>query len=200
MTIAVLANEEQWDELGINATGINWERITSLHTEIPLVDGYIILQEINQQQLANIKKPLILNSVAHTLKELQTGTNVVRINGWNSFLKRNVWEVSGIISDEVKQIFSAVNKQYIEAADEAGLVAARVIAMIINEAYFTLGEEVSSKEEIDTAMKLGTNYPFGPCEWVGIIGAKNVYDLLLVLSRQDKRYLPAPLLQKEASL
>ena len=199
MTIAVLANEEQWNEINRDAPGIQWVRITSLEEEIIIADAYIILQEINNGYLKHIQKPVVLNSVVYTLKELQTGANVVRINGWNGFLARNVWEVSGIISGDVKQIFTALNKQYIEAVDEPGLLAARVIAMIINEAYFALGEAVSSKDEIDTAMKLGTNYPFGPFEWAGIIGVKNVYDLLFVLSRQDKRYLPAPLLQKEAT-
>ncbi len=199
MTIAVLASEEQWEELNLDATKINWVRITSLQQEIVAADGYIILQKVSKQQLQNIRQPVILNSVAATLKELQTESNVVRINGWNSFLSRNIWEVAGAITDETTQILTALNKQYIEVADEPGLIAARVITMIINEAYFALGQEVSSKEEIDTAMKLGTNYPWGPFEWSRIIGVKNIYELLLVLSKNDKRYLPAPLLQTEAN-
>ena len=50
--------------------------------------------------------------------------------------------------------------------DIPGFISARVVSMIINEAYFALEEEVSSKEEIDTAMKLGTNYPYGPFDGV----------------------------------
>ena len=199
MTIAVLANEEQWKELTLDATEINWVRITSLQQEMVAADGYIILQEVDKQQLQNIQQPVLLNSVAATLKELQTESNVVRIIGWNSFLSRNIWEVAGTITDETTQILTAAKKIFIEVADEPGLVAARVIAMIINEAYFTLGQKVSSKEEIDTAMKLGTNYPFGPFEWAGIIGLKNIYVLLLTLSKNDKRYFPAPLLQKETN-
>ena len=42
--------------------------------------------------------------------------------------------------------------------------------MIINEAFLALQEGVSTKEEINTAMKLGTNYPLGPFEWVEKIG------------------------------
>lgn len=70
--------------------------------------------------------------------------------------------------------------------------------MVINEAYFTLDEKVSSKEEIDTAMKLGTNYPYGPFEWSTIIGLKNVFELLTVLSKTNSRYTASSLLQKEA--
>jgi 3-hydroxybutyryl-CoA dehydrogenase len=70
--------------------------------------------------------------------------------------------------------------------------------MIINEAYFALEENVSTKEEIDIAMKLGTNYPYGPFEWAKKIGLKNVVRLLTELSLSEKRYQPAGLLLKEA--
>ena len=55
-----------------------------------------------------------------------------------------------------------------------GFITARVIAMIINEAFFALQENVSSKEEIDTAMRLGTNYPYGPFEWTKLIGIDKI--------------------------
>lgn len=68
--------------------------------------------------------------------------------------------------------------------------------MIINEAYFTLGESVSSENEIDIAMKLGTNYPYGPFEWARLIGLRNIHSLLEKLTQEDIRYLPAPRLLK----
>ena len=78
--------------------------------------------------------------------------------------------------------------------DEPGLIAARVLAMIINEAYFALGDNVSTKAEIDTAMKLGTNYPLGPFEWADAIGHANILGLLQQLTATDKRYQPAAML------
>jgi 3-hydroxybutyryl-CoA dehydrogenase len=72
-----------------------------------------------------------------------------------------------------------------------------VIASVINEAYFTFGAGISTKDAIDTAMKLGTNYPFGPFEWGKLIGLNRVYTLLKELSRRDNRYEPAPALLKE---
>jgi 3-hydroxybutyryl-CoA dehydrogenase len=72
--------------------------------------------------------------------------------------------------------------------------------MIINEAYLALGEQVSSREDINTAMKLGTNYPFGPFEWAERIGPARVARLLTKLSESQPRYAPAPLLLKEAGL
>jgi 3-hydroxybutyryl-CoA dehydrogenase len=84
--------------------------------------------------------------------------------------------------------------------DVPGFIAPRVVTMIINEAYFALAENVSTKTEIDLAMKLGTNYPFGPFEWAEKIGLKNIAELLGTLSRVNKRYEPAPLLLNEAAL
>jgi 3-hydroxybutyryl-CoA dehydrogenase len=77
------------------------------------------------------------------------------------------------------------------------MVSARVVAMIVNEAYFALGEAISSKKDIDTAMKLGTNYPFGPFEWSEKVGLKNIYSLLLKLSESSARYAIAPAMIKE---
>jgi 3-hydroxybutyryl-CoA dehydrogenase len=73
-----------------------------------------------------------------------------------------------------------------------------VIASIINEAFFALQENVSTREDIDTAMKLGTNYPYGPFEWAERIGLMRIYGLLDALCRQHGRYLPAPLLKQTA--
>ena len=49
------------------------------------------------------------------------------------------------------------------------------------------------------AMKLGTNYPYGPFEWCKRIGIKHVYELIEALydDTQDERYKISPLLKKE---
>jgi len=86
----------------------------------------------------------------------------------------------------------------IRVEDEPGLISARIIAMIINEAYFANAENVSTEKEIDTAMKLGTNYPYGPFEWADKIGVKNIYVLLEKLSINDPRYHPSALLHAAA--
>ncbi|MFZ1533040.1 MAG: 3-hydroxyacyl-CoA dehydrogenase family protein [Chitinophagaceae bacterium] len=141
---------------------------------------------------------IIINSVEVTLSELPAG--FIRLNGWNSFLKRPVVEMAGTGKNKIiaEKVFSCFNKTTEWVADVPGLITARVISTIINEAYFTLAEKVSTKEEIDTAMKLGTNYPYGPFEWAEKIGLKNVYGLLQLLSKQNSRYTPSSLLQKEA--
>ena len=92
----------------------------------------------------------------------------VRINGWPGFLKRPVVEASSnskTIKEKAEKIFNDLDKKTEWVPDEPGFITARIIAMIINEAWFALEEGISTKEEIDTAMKLGTNYPYGPFEW-----------------------------------
>ncbi len=80
------------------------------------------------------------------------------------------------------------------------MVTPRIICMIINEAYFAIEENVASRNDIDLAMKLGTNYPYGPFEWCDKIGIKNVYELLnaVQMYTKDDRYKICELLKKEA--
>jgi 3-hydroxybutyryl-CoA dehydrogenase len=116
-------------------------------------------------------------------------------------LKRDVVEIAiGDPFDEtaVREVFGALDWKWRIVPDVAGMITARVIAMIINEAYFTLQANVSTKAEIDTAMKLGTNYPYGPFEWSEMIGLKRINKLLQALTASDNRYTPCALLQTEA--
>ncbi len=67
------------------------------------------------------------------------------------------------------------------------------MAMIINEAWHALAEEVSTKNEIDTAMKLGTNYPYGPFEWAEKIGlGRHIIEKRLRVGWSIERTLTTP--------
>src|SRR4030095_3046691 len=98
--------------------------------------------------------------------------------------------------DDVEKVFNALNWKYQLVPDIPGMISARILAMIINEAWYTYGEHISSKEEIDTAMRLGTNYPMGPFEWGDLIGLKKIHSLLKVLQKIDSRYTIAPALER----
>jgi len=143
-------------------------------------------------------RPVLLSSVTATLTGFPP--NMIRFNGWHGFLGRKIIEASA--SEKNKsigaEIFSHFHRAVEWIPDVVGFVSARVICMIINEAFFALAEKLSTREEIDIAMKLGTNYPYGPFEWCERIGAKHVYELLAELARSEPRYQPAPLLQVEA--
>jgi 3-hydroxybutyryl-CoA dehydrogenase len=80
-----------------------------------------------------------------------------------------------------------------------GMVTPRVVFMIINEAFYTLQEGTAEKEPINTAMKLGTNYPKGPFEWCQEAGIDNVYQTLTAVyeDTHDERYKLCPALKSE---
>ena len=80
------------------------------------------------------------------------------------------------------------------------MVLPRILCQIMNEAYFALQDEVAAPEDLDTAMKLGLNYPQGPVEWADRIGFHQVYAVLTALQNdlQEDRYRVAPLLKQMA--
>ncbi len=199
MTIAVWADKNQWKELFSESTCVSWIKLESVNEIVMAADAYFILKDIMNFTPVDLEKPVVINAVAETLQSLHLPANVTRINAWPGFLARSSWEIAGSISSGLQIIMTAINKQIIPVKDEPGLVAARTIAMLINEAYFALGEGVSTKAAIDIAMQLGTNYPYGLFAWTDKIGIQNIYSLLLVLQQQDNCYKPAPLLQKEAT-
>ena len=209
MRLVVLANEQQKEELlsaGINDDcKIDWINSSKEFSSYPDADAMMdLLFEENGYQATHLKsflpKTIFVNSIAKTISEI--GFPFIRINAWPGFLKRNIAEVAcGNESNKkgAEKILSLLNKKTEWVPDVKGFISARVVSMIINEAWFALEENVSTKEEIDIAMKLGTNYPYGPFEWGKKIGLKNIAGLLGELSLAEKRYMPAPLLIKEAA-
>jgi 3-hydroxybutyryl-CoA dehydrogenase len=160
------------------------------------------------ERYADFRGVVFLNTVKITLAELMFsldgnfGTKIFGFNGLPSLFQRSVLEVSVLASDDEKllrQTCSDLKTDYVLVDDRVGLVTPRVICMIINEAYFTVQEKTATREDIDIAMKLGTNYPYGPFEWSKKIGLKNVFETLEAVyeDTKDERYKICPLLKKE---
>ena len=196
MKLVVLGNDNSFDELTHGKDNVMWVRVQDFKTfkEHNDADAFFNLNE--DSCLLNysfINGPIFINSVIESVKD---DKNVFRINGWNGFLEKDIWEIPGEPDEKAMEVLTFLNKKVIPAPDEPGLISVRIIAMIINEAYFAIAEDVSSEKEIDIAMKLGTNYPFGPFEWGEKIGLKNIYSLLVKLSKENKKYSPAPSLEK----
>ncbi|MEO8820154.1 MAG: 3-hydroxyacyl-CoA dehydrogenase family protein [Ginsengibacter sp.] len=201
MEIFILADEDQKSEiLSISPTdkaSITFASNMPEENDWKNYDAFFLLsyyRQINPSKLAG--KRVYINEVNTTLAELNFPDNFCRINGWKGFLKRPVWEVATSKPQKNEEIFHFLNRKVILVKDEPGLISARVISMIVNEAFFALGEKVSSEKEIDMAMKLGTNYPYGPFEWAKKIGIEKIYDLLKKLSEKEDRYIQAPALKK----
>lgn len=196
MKFVVAGSNDAWKELSGGQEQIQWLQVEATtafanHTD---ADAFFNLNEdayLGDYQFSNV--PVFINSVAHPLGNTQ---NVIRFNGWNGFISHETWELAGTVKEADENVLKALNKKYLHTADEPGFISARIIAMIVNEAWFALGDEISTEAEIDIAMKLGTNYPYGPFEWGHKIGMKNIYDLLQQMSIAHKKYSPAPRLQQ----
>jgi len=86
------------------------------------------------------------------------------------------------------------------AGENAPLVLARLGATIANEACFALGEGVASAEDINTAMRLGYNWPIGSLEWGERLGWSRALGVLEELRElRGEGYRPAPALREFAA-
>jgi 3-hydroxybutyryl-CoA dehydrogenase len=104
-------------------------------------------------------------------------------------------------SETMAKVLSAsesLEKVPVEASDYPGFVSNRVLMPMINEAVFCLMEGVSTREGIDTVMKLGMNHPMGPLALADLIGLDVCLDILEVLHAGlgDDKYRPCPLLRR----
>jgi len=136
-------------------------------------------------------------------QNFQKKGHIVGLNTLPGFLNRDLWEMSTLQNEnkeKFNKLFPEVKAQWVK--DRVGMVSPRVLAMIINEACFTLEEGTANIEDIDKGMKLGTNYPFGPFEWADKIGVDQIFDLLSVLRKDtgDERFKICPLLKDKAIL
>jgi 3-hydroxybutyryl-CoA dehydrogenase len=80
---------------------------------------------------------------------------------------------------------------------DAAQIEARVLAAIVNEAASAVADDVATPDAIDTAMRLGTNWPDGPLAWGERIGLASVVHTLDALHAAvpDGRYRVVPLLR-----
>ncbi len=103
-------------------------------------------------------------------------------------------------SDEVNNLIFTVSKKLnkipVEVNDYPGFIANRILMPMINEAIYSLYEDVAGVEEIDTVMKLGMAHPMGPLQLADFIGLDVCLSILNVLYQGfgNSKYAPCPLL------
>lgn len=197
MKIVVFGDEDLYNEVSASKDNIDWKYIKKaekLSNED--ASAFLLFTEELPVEAFAINKPVFAGIMNNSASFLKLPDNILRVNAWPGFLQRNVWEVAGNFSPVHQSVLEALGKTAVNCADVAGFPSARIIAMIVNEAFYAIDDEISSDEEIDTAMKLGTNYPKGPFEWCNQVGGERILSLLQRLSHEHERYKPAPGLLK----
>ncbi|PAZ14185.1 3-hydroxyacyl-CoA dehydrogenase [Streptomyces sp. SA15] len=97
-------------------------------------------------------------------------------------------------------LFQALGKQVSVIGDVPGMIVARTVARIVDLAHDAVAKGVATEEDVDTAMRLGVNYPLGPFEWSRRLGRNWAYALLDDLHLRDPsgRYAPSLALYRHA--
>ncbi|EGX58397.1 3-hydroxy-acyl-CoA dehydrogenase [Streptomyces zinciresistens K42] len=101
---------------------------------------------------------------------------------------------------EAVGLFQALGKDVSVIGDVPGMIVARTVARIVDLAHDAVAKGVATEEDIDTAMRLGVNYPLGPFEWSRRLGRNWAYALLDDLHLRDPsgRYAPSLALYRHA--
>ena len=97
-----------------------------------------------------------------------------------------------------RALAEAMGKTCVTSRDYPGFIVNRILIPMLNEAAYALMEGLGSPEDIDTAMKLGTNQPMGPLQLADFIGLDTVLFIAEVMHRGlgDPKYRPCPLLRQ----
>jgi len=100
--------------------------------------------------------------------------------------------------ETIFKLCSSIGKEPVTVNDYPGFISNRVLMPLINEAIYTLYENVATVEDIDKVMKLGMNHPMGPLQLADFIGLDVCLDIMNVIQSgfNDSKYRPCPLLKK----
>ena len=108
----------------------------------------------------------------------------------------NGYQTDKNVSKTIIELSQKIGKIPCEVNDYPGFVANRILMPMINEAIYSLYENVAGVEEIDTVMKLGMAHPMGPLQLADFIGLDVCHAILGVLQEGfgNPKYAPCPLL------
>ena len=107
-------------------------------------------------------------------------------------------QTSDAAYDTTRQLAESLGKATVLAKEAPGFIVNRILIPMLNEAIFVLEHGLASIDDIDAAMKLGTNQPMGPLQLADLIGLDTVLAICECLHGElgDDKYRPAPLLRR----
>ncbi len=103
--------------------------------------------------------------------------------------------------DKAVGLFQATGKAVSLIDDIPGMVVMRTLAMLANEGFDAVNQQVCNEEAVDIAMQGGVNYPRGPISWASEVGLGRILQALrnLGASYGEDRYRPSPLLLRKVA-
>jgi 3-hydroxybutyryl-CoA dehydrogenase len=104
--------------------------------------------------------------------------------------------------ERAEQLVASIGRVAERVGDAPGLVLGRVVAQLVNESAFLIGEGHASADDVDKGLELGVNHPRGPVEWSELIGLGQVVSILDALHDElgEERYRVAPLLRRSLAV
>ncbi|MEA5003520.1 MAG: 3-hydroxyacyl-CoA dehydrogenase NAD-binding domain-containing protein [Christensenella sp.] len=151
---------------------------------------------------------LASNTSSLSITEIGNGLKYrERFLGMHFFNPANIMKLVEVVSgmhtapavvERIVKTAREVGKTPICVKEHAGFVVNRILIPMINEAIGVYADDVSSVQDIDTAMKLGSNQPIGPLALGDMIGLDVVLAIMEVLQAEtgEDKYRPHPLLKK----
>lgn len=176
--------------------------LTNLSTGIKLKNLSVL------DDLLADRVPILSSSVTALASEqaawLKRPQRHIGISAFPTLFERDIMELapshktSPATREAAAAIVTSLGKSPVFVSDAIGMVMPRILCALINEASYALQEGLAEGKDIDTAMKLGTNYPHGPVEWGERIGPRHVFAVMSALHQHygEERYRPSAYLKR----
>ncbi len=171
----------------------------------PVPDPWLVLDltDGNDQPTRGPRALSLHRGSLHALDPCAAGFHAVAPLADATVLETTATPLSDPVAVErLAALARAIGRRPEPVVDGPGLVLGRVVAQLINEAAFLIGEGNGSPADVDAGLRLGTNHPRGPVAWSAALGLHHVVALLDALHRErgEERYRVAPLLRQRLAV